>query len=541
LHIARFVIEAQSGFSLASGLTDVAFDNLVVRDANGLPAIPGTSLAGVIRCHYEKRYPPRDTGGHLALSRLFGDHLKKSATNENEESIKSRVEFSWGVIHDSKNEPVEGLHTIKSDPLIEFLQQDHPIVRDRVRINEAGCAEHQAKFDKTTIPRGVRFSAEMALWADVMNPIEWDQLCRMLFEEPLRLGSSVGVGMGHFRCVSLKCRLFDLKKKDDYKDYASLDPSLNKASAASWNNYDPASDKSAATADQSTTQIKLTLLAEDFWRIGQGEAPLKAADNPPDLRPYYEPLVKWNHDKARLETRSFVIPGSSIKGALRHRFQFHYARQLLPLEDVADFPSTHQSSENKASKDSDVRESIEEHAIQAADYVFGSASDTSENVQGPPQGSDLFGTENKGGDGDATTTADAKGHKSRLLVCDAELQSIPTEQELFHMTHTSIDRFTGGVRQGALYTEELIWKNTMTTVLEFQHYAFEKDEPPKPLNAQWLVNALKWTLADLTDGRLALGGGSAKGHGYFSGSMAFEPDMPAVWKNDREVIAKEVA
>ena len=40
LQLARFVIEADTAFAIASGLSDGAFDALVVRDANNLPRSP---------------------------------------------------------------------------------------------------------------------------------------------------------------------------------------------------------------------------------------------------------------------------------------------------------------------------------------------------------------------------------------------------------------------------------------------------------------------------------------------------------------------
>ena len=49
VHIARFSLQARSALSIGTGGTDGVFDHPIVRDANGLPLIPGTSLAGVLR------------------------------------------------------------------------------------------------------------------------------------------------------------------------------------------------------------------------------------------------------------------------------------------------------------------------------------------------------------------------------------------------------------------------------------------------------------------------------------------------------------
>ena len=49
LHIARFTLQAETALSIGSGGADGVYDHPIVRDANDLPSIPGTSLAGVLR------------------------------------------------------------------------------------------------------------------------------------------------------------------------------------------------------------------------------------------------------------------------------------------------------------------------------------------------------------------------------------------------------------------------------------------------------------------------------------------------------------
>ena len=48
-YIAHFIIEASTPMAIASGEKGMTVDRLIVRDANDLPYIPGTSLAGVLR------------------------------------------------------------------------------------------------------------------------------------------------------------------------------------------------------------------------------------------------------------------------------------------------------------------------------------------------------------------------------------------------------------------------------------------------------------------------------------------------------------
>ena len=47
--LARFVIEAKTPLAVGSGEKDITTDALVATDVNGLPYIPGTAIAGVVR------------------------------------------------------------------------------------------------------------------------------------------------------------------------------------------------------------------------------------------------------------------------------------------------------------------------------------------------------------------------------------------------------------------------------------------------------------------------------------------------------------
>jgi len=74
-YIARFVVEAATPLAVGSGNKGLTIDRLVIKDANGLPFIPGTSLAGVVR-HELKRVIELDTAVEKTdLKQLFGHQL----------------------------------------------------------------------------------------------------------------------------------------------------------------------------------------------------------------------------------------------------------------------------------------------------------------------------------------------------------------------------------------------------------------------------------------------------------------------------------
>ena len=47
--LARIIIEAKTPLNIGSGVKGIKSDSLVLRDINGLPFIPGTTIAGLLR------------------------------------------------------------------------------------------------------------------------------------------------------------------------------------------------------------------------------------------------------------------------------------------------------------------------------------------------------------------------------------------------------------------------------------------------------------------------------------------------------------
>ena len=48
-YLARIVLQAETPLSIGSGESNIQTDSPVIRDINGLPFIPGTSLVGILR------------------------------------------------------------------------------------------------------------------------------------------------------------------------------------------------------------------------------------------------------------------------------------------------------------------------------------------------------------------------------------------------------------------------------------------------------------------------------------------------------------
>jgi hypothetical protein len=82
--------------------------------------------------------------------------------------------------------------------------------------------------------------------------------------------------------------------------------------------------------------------------------------------------------------------------------------------------------------------------------------------------------------------------------------------DLQMIMHNSIDRFSGSVRDHMLFSEEMVWGKGVTLQL-----SIKKDDAISNTAKQ----ALQQALDDLCQGRLALGAGVSKGHGFFTGTI----------------------
>lgn len=471
-HIARLTLETVTPLSIAEGGADGVFDVTLARDANGLPAIPGSSLAGVLRHLY---WDFRQENGETAANDLFG-------WQEHDEGAASPLHVSWGAIQDSQGMPVEGLlidsadqQRLKNDPLLDYAVRlaDMPLIRDRVRIGHRGAAADTGKLDRAVLPTGYRFSAELSLWSETLNDPRWIDLLALLKHPLFRLGGGVRSGLGRMRLIQAHDAKFDLRRAEHRARFAALGRNLADLEGLG------AIEASKSATPTGFVHAEIELTPRAFWRIGQGDEPRLRDPNgkPADLLPRLEARVEWQDGKppGQPAAAALLIPGSSIKGALAHRVAFH-ANRLNGYW-----------AENHADRLGDYDKS--EHCL-AVRQLFGYARD------------------------DRTRRDDEseRGRAGRIYIDDAWASF--TERDLKLLLHTAIDRFTGGVREHMLYSEELVWAKPVKLNLLIDTRSLGEIER----------KALRLALADLCAGRLALGGGAAKGHGWFKGHVTWDDD-----------------
>jgi CRISPR/Cas system CSM-associated protein Csm3 (group 7 of RAMP superfamily) len=505
LHVLRLAIEAVTPLSPASGQADPTHDNLVTRDANGLPQLYGPALAGVLSHVYADYFCP------VTRDALFG--WQRPGSDEGQES---RIEVSFGYVHDAKDRAVEGIvdpADIRDDAVLRFLAQDAPVMREHVQIDRYGVADDGAKFDRVSIPAGTRFSLELALDGEADQQEEDKQLLLRLLsliEVPyLRIGGKAttagrirlvkdqrGHPRAHYAAIDRAC-------KEGYEQLKQLgvsriDDRPKRIAFAQVSPLEARSNEGRWESRWRPVTGELTLRPSGYWRLGQTGAPLsRAADSrkDADMVPHHERVVHYDEAGSGSvrglgegDVLKAPFTASGLKGALAHRAEFH----LNCLRG-------HWAPEDPAAADSATERGMDE--------LLGSVKE-------------------RGG----------KGRAGQLFIDDCFLTLETREKALAGkvglLTHNSLDRFTQGVRSQVLFSEEALYKGEVSVRMTVLTTVPDGNGKTRPI-ARNVRQAFNRALADLREGRLAVGAGDGEGHGRCQGEKVQWSDGGA-WLKDVE-------
>ncbi len=448
-HLVRVTLEALSPLSCAAGQGQEG-DVALVRDANGLPMIPGATLQGLLRTCLADR---------ALRDELFGFEKGK-------DTVRAKLAFSNALVHGSDNVAV-AFPAKMGDPLLEKLAEEAPVKRDHVRLDDRHGAVKGGKFDRAAVPAGARFSFEVLLRG---SEDEKDKLAAALsgLKHPLfRIGGSGRRGYGRVEVHEANWAFFLADQAEEFRILRAKPLSLHA-------NLVPLDLR----ADGQVLTVSIALKPVQPWRTGQGPAahgwhtrrenkhftsPEKPKPDPRqkavDLVPVREPSIVWQDTNQRWQEPSrdnkvgYVLPASGVRGPLLHRTVFHW--NLL--------------RGNFADANTDGAKLLRE-AREALNGLFGFVRD------GKPAGDE------------------AVARASPLFIDDVPLKVSSVEA----VDHIRIDRFTGGVVQGALYSQELV--ETARLDLAIRIDAGRAGELDGDIRKAFLS-----ALRDLAEGRLALG------------------------------------
>lgn len=431
--LARIVLEAKTPLAIGSGKEDVYSDALVVTDVNGLPYIPGTALAGVLRSMI----------GEEQAKTFFGFKGTKDSGGKG-----SKVIFTEAKILNSKGEIVDGLKldAFKDSLLVNYKELP---IRQHVRMNSKGTGEDKGKFDEQVVFAGTRFCFEIEFISeDAADEENFKTILDCMNKNTFRLGSGSRSGFGEIEVVDIKTLVLDLKNESDFQIYLEKSSDLSKE-FAKWQTYDKESAE-----DEKWTRYEITLTPNDFFHFSSG-----FGDDEVDSTPVLARKVEWdNNGKGQLSKPKTLIPASSVKGALAHRVAFHYNKIMKRYAGSTGDNAPKVGGENKAVR-----------------MLFG-YSDNNTQQRGNVLFSDII---------------KEKRFEEKII------------------NHVSIDRFTGGGIDGALFSEKATYAKgeeiKFTVLLN------------KSVTDADVISAWENTLEDLCNNMLPLGGAVNKGYGMFTG------------------------
>lgn len=310
--LAYVTIELETAFLIGAGESDHLFDSVFVTDANGYPSIPGESLAGVLRHALGEK-----------AEALFGYQRR-------DEGEASRIRFSFAHCHGQDDRPVAFRSSPVQDPVLSALAAG--VGRDHVRIGKHGAAEQRGKFDELVVPAGARFTFEICLSGE--SQVGLEELVGLLAGPDLYIGGKTRRGLGRFKVVRVCSASFDLAQKEDLQKLGRLPVALERA-VVSPETKPMVLPKPFQRPDTYHAVLKLKPIGT--WMVGggipTGREPQREKDGPWDRVPLSERKVVWTRQGERErgtviadQDAPYLLPGSSVKGSLRHRTAFHLRR-----------------------------------------------------------------------------------------------------------------------------------------------------------------------------------------------------------------------
>jgi len=458
--LARVVIEAKTPLIIGSGIKNIKTDAMINRDVNGMPFIPGTTIAGLLRhsLYEDKR------------NQLMG---YQSETN----GVGSMLIVSEGKILDSNGNVIDGLYDISTldNDTRKFLQLP---IRQHAKINHQGVTVSGGKFDEEVVLKGTRFCFELEMLSeDSDKECDFKDLLNTINSETFRIGGGSRSGLGSIDIILCKYKKLDFSKEGDFRSYLAKSSSLSKE----WSGYEEYSFKKNEDVDESEwIEYKLELHPEDFLFFGSGYGNGEA-----DMTFVNESYIEWRDGKGTIkeQKKALLIPASSVKGAVAHRTAYYYNKNNGVFADML--------------KEGD---SIENHVGTKNKAVLA-----------------LFGSEGEKSDEDKTKTVHKK--RGNVLFSDVIKERNKSDKEKI-LNHVAIDRFTGGAKNGALFSEETLYAKEEEIEIQIMvnKSAFTQDDEKIRL-------AFEKALINICKGMLPLGGGVNRGNGIFYGKLYKKGEM----------------
>ena len=431
------ILTAQSPIHVGGIGGNPQVDLALAVNGQGQYYIPGTSLAGAFRSWIENSHKTNSAWGY-----------------QDQNSADGHASFI--LVEDA---PIQGVNAE---------------IRDGVGINRAwGTAAEKVKYDRAILPKGSKIPLNITLEIPFQSQEEAEyknifaSLIESLKNGEIRVGAAKTRGLGKVTLDNFNIRESDLSQRDGI-----LQVLQGKESRIT--------DTFLSSNISSSQKRKLTF--EINW---QPQSPLMVKAEGNGITVDILPLVS-----AIESSVTFVLPGSSIKGALR--FQ---AERII--RTVCNSPI----KENSQKEDSKFMDQIE---VPLVEDLFGTRAKANKETKkgiGSLFIDDCYANIPISPSAWGNIEAATNEKNLREALDNARLQNV---QQAFHV---AVDRWTGGAADGMLYSNlelmKINWKPIYLTL----------DIDRLHENKLFAISLLLLCLRDLVDGRIPLGYGTNRGMG----------------------------
>ena len=281
----KAILVADSPFMIGNGIAEIT-DNDVLVDRNGIPYIPGTTLAGVCR-HYLQEL--------VNVSEIFGDGSHKNKQTGNESKI---------IFYDAF--PVDA-------------QSLHKSVRDSVKLanlqGDSFSSDPDNKFEYEVIEKEAKFTFRIELHLGNDKASDEQKVVQHIIDGiqlgEIRIGAKTTRGFGKFKLERLQYKQINLK--NDFKKYLEIQGNEWEIVTDEWNHIH--------CSDGFFTKYEYPLELKTFLSIRN-----------------YASLIKHNNKPIDAETLKnslgeVVIPGTSWAGVFRQHCRWILDKVKYPEMD----------------------------------------------------------------------------------------------------------------------------------------------------------------------------------------------------------------
>ena len=448
-----------------------AIDALVLRNRNDQPYIPATSLAGVLR-HQIVNYRATDEKTNEVLRNIIFGSLDQGATTKTGD-------------HQSILRVCDVLLTGAKENTDVSI-----VTRDGVRLEHyRRVAKDGHKFDYEAIEKGARGSVEMEcvirqghleVLRKEQKGLDDESALQMIREaiymvvNILHTGISVGryttKGFGQIQSDNMKAHVYQLKTMDSVSKWLMRD-----GKAPNGDTVHPGVAVTPTMKNVFTMKVWANIDSSLIVRTASMDSEIDST------------MLMSGDD--------YVIPGSSIKGVLRHHSQYILEKMKVwkdwakPLKDKED----------------------KEGGVNRFVHLFGGMMDKPEKDETEEQNQEENQEENII---DGVRVDFSKIYKSRVSVSEAYIKISDSIRKMKQIRNR-IDRFTGGTIDSALFDSEPIWQVEKDSKEGLVSFEIKVDNCAEEEAGLMFV-----LLRDLWIGKLTFGGEASIGRGRLHGVRA---------------------